>query len=253
MHYTRPQQAQTYQISGGGTAVDAQHAELMTTFPMFQDYTARGTQSLIERGQIREFAPGDLLFKAGEPAKSVLLILTGKAKVFVEAEGSEVGLGDAGPSRMLGELAVLGGIRRPASTASAQFSDPREASIDRSSRAPSSGVLTGGRLCFPAASFPRPVFSLPSPRSTKSSTAFFIGESPTSASSAASTPSSLAASARMASRASAPCARSSATAAPGSTQSARGSSTPRSPRRPPRISPRGAGRARRRPWQHSGR
>ena len=99
--------------------MDAQHAELMTTFPMFQDYTARGTQSLIERGQIREFAPGDLLFKEGEPAKSVLLILTGKAEVFVETEGNEVGLTNAGPSRMLGELAVLGGIRRPASARAA--------------------------------------------------------------------------------------------------------------------------------------
>lgn len=92
-----------------------QYAELMTTFAMFKGYTPHGASVLMERGKVRELAAGELLFKEGDPAKSVLLVLTGRAEVFVDRNGRNLKLNDVEPSRMLGELAVLGGINRPAS------------------------------------------------------------------------------------------------------------------------------------------
>jgi CRP-like cAMP-binding protein len=92
------------------------YAELMTTFPLFKDYTRHGTSALIQRGHIRELGQGDLLFKEGDPAKVVSLILTGEAEIFVDRRGQPLLLDEGvGPGRVLGELAVLGGTNRPAS------------------------------------------------------------------------------------------------------------------------------------------
>jgi CRP/FNR family cyclic AMP-dependent transcriptional regulator len=95
--------------------VSDHYAELMTTFPLFKGYTPHGAKMLMSRGQLREIAPGELLFAEGEPASSVLLMLTGKAEIFVNRDGREVRLSHVEPSRMLGELSVLGGVNRPAS------------------------------------------------------------------------------------------------------------------------------------------
>lgn len=92
--------------------MDMRYAELLTTFPMLQGYTVHGISVLFERGRVRELAAGDMLFREGETATFVALVVTGKMDLFVERDQRELSLHQAGPSRILGELAVLAGVDR---------------------------------------------------------------------------------------------------------------------------------------------
>lgn len=91
------------------------YAEIITTFPLFQGHTVQGAQLVIERGEVREHEPGDVLCREGDAAAFVLLVWSGKVQVFVERQGHTWVLGEAGPGTILGELAVLCGIARSAS------------------------------------------------------------------------------------------------------------------------------------------
>jgi CRP-like cAMP-binding protein len=90
-------------------------AAIMTEFPLLRGFTAEGTQRLLERGEIKEYRAGEILFSQNDPAESVLLVIAGKTEVFAEREGGEMVLTEAGPGTILGELAVLCGIPRSAS------------------------------------------------------------------------------------------------------------------------------------------
>jgi len=95
--------------------MNEQYANIITALPLFKGYTAQGAQRLINSGEVKEHTPGELLFKEGDAANGVLLVLSGKLQVFVERRGEEFVLTDAGPGTILGELAVLCGIPRSAS------------------------------------------------------------------------------------------------------------------------------------------
>jgi CRP-like cAMP-binding protein len=75
----------------------------------------QGAQRLLERGEVKEYSPGEVLFKEGDNPTFVVLVVTGKIQVFVEREGDDLVLTDVGPGTILGELAVLCGITRSAS------------------------------------------------------------------------------------------------------------------------------------------
>ena len=89
--------------------------QLMTTFPLFKGFTKHGTQRLLDAGEVTQQAPGEILLKEGDTAEFVLLVLTGKLEVFVQRQGKDLVLTEAGPGAILGELAVLCGIPRSAS------------------------------------------------------------------------------------------------------------------------------------------
>jgi CRP-like cAMP-binding protein len=95
--------------------MDDQLAALMTGFPLLQGFTAQGTQRLLERGEVRACSAGEILFKEGDPPAFVVLVLDGKIQVFVERDGDDMVLTDAGPGTVLGELSVLCGAARAAS------------------------------------------------------------------------------------------------------------------------------------------
>jgi CRP-like cAMP-binding protein len=95
--------------------METNRSQLMTTFPLFKGFTANGTQRLIDVGEVTQQAPGDVLLREGDTAEFVLLVLTGKLEVFVQREGKDLILTEAGPGTILGELAVLCGIPRSAS------------------------------------------------------------------------------------------------------------------------------------------
>ena len=59
------------------------YAELMTTFPLLQGFTANGTRRLLAAGEITQLAAGEVLLKEGETAEFAVLILHGKIEVFV--------------------------------------------------------------------------------------------------------------------------------------------------------------------------
>jgi CRP-like cAMP-binding protein len=100
--------------------MNEQYAEMITKFPLFRGHTLYGAQSLLERGEVREHALGDVLCREGDAATFVLLVLTGRVQVFVERQGQTLALSEVGPGTILGELAVLCGIPRAASLRAAE-------------------------------------------------------------------------------------------------------------------------------------
>jgi CRP-like cAMP-binding protein len=95
--------------------MNEQYAELITKFPLFEGHTVPGAQFLLERGEVREHQPDEVLCREDDAAAFVLLVLSGKVQVFVEREGRTLVLTEAGPGTILGELAVLCGIPQAAS------------------------------------------------------------------------------------------------------------------------------------------
>ena len=91
------------------------YAELMTTFPLLQGFTANGTRRLLDAGEVTQVTAGDLLLTEGETAEFAVLILQGTIEVFVEREGKRLVLTEATAGTILGELALLCGIPRSAS------------------------------------------------------------------------------------------------------------------------------------------
>ena len=77
---------------------------------------------LLEHGEIKEYAPGEVLIKEGDGATFVLLVLTGNMQVFVERERGNLVLNNVGPGTILGELAVLCGMPRSASVRASEKS-----------------------------------------------------------------------------------------------------------------------------------
>ncbi len=95
--------------------MNAQYAAMIMGFPLFQGFTVDGAHMLLESGEVKEYSPGEVLFKEGDNPTFVLLVLTGKMQAFVERQGRDVVLTDAGAGTIVGELAVLCGIPRSAS------------------------------------------------------------------------------------------------------------------------------------------
>ena len=95
--------------------MNEQYAILITGFPLFHGFTLDGARMLLESGEVKEYSPGEVLFKEGDSPTLVLLVLTGKMQVFVERRQRDLVLTDAGPGTILGELAVLCGMPRSAS------------------------------------------------------------------------------------------------------------------------------------------
>ena len=95
--------------------MNEQYAELITTFPLFESFTANGTKRLIDAGEVKANTAGHVLLKEGDSSDFVLLVLSGTLEVFVERGGKNLVLTEASPGVILGELAMLCGIPRSAS------------------------------------------------------------------------------------------------------------------------------------------
>lgn len=92
-----------------------EYSELITGFPLFKGFTTNGANRLLNSGEVRRHAPGDVLLREGDKADFVLLVLTGTLEVFVDRQNEHLVLTEATPGTVLGELAVLCGIPRSAS------------------------------------------------------------------------------------------------------------------------------------------
>ena len=95
--------------------MNEQYAELITTFPLFEGFTAHGTKRLIDAGEVKNLAAGEILLNEGDAAAFAVLVLAGTIEVFVERDGKELILTETLPGAILGELALLCGIPRSAS------------------------------------------------------------------------------------------------------------------------------------------
>jgi CRP-like cAMP-binding protein len=98
------------------------YASIMTKFPFLQGFTLAGAQMLIEPGEIKNYGPGEVLFKEGDAATFALLVLEGKLEVFVERDGRDLVVRDVAPGTIIGEIAVLCRSSRSASVRAAQKS-----------------------------------------------------------------------------------------------------------------------------------
>jgi potassium efflux system protein len=95
--------------------MDRSYAAIIAGFPLFQGFTVQGAQRLLERGEVKEYVAGEVIFKEGDPPTSVMVVLAGKIRVFVEREGEDLVLTDVEAGAILGEIAVLCGMPRSAS------------------------------------------------------------------------------------------------------------------------------------------
>jgi len=102
--------------------VDENYAQSIASFGLFQGFTTQGAARLLERGEVKNCAAGELLFQEGDTAEYVLLVLSGTIQVFVERAGEVLPLTEVGPGAILGELAVLCGIPRSASVRAGEAS-----------------------------------------------------------------------------------------------------------------------------------
>lgn len=91
------------------------YVDLIPRFPLFEGFTEDGAAMLLETGVVKEHPAGEILFHEGDEPQSVVLVLTGRLEVFVDRQGRHLGLMQAGPGTILGELAVLCGMNRTAS------------------------------------------------------------------------------------------------------------------------------------------
>jgi CRP-like cAMP-binding protein len=90
-------------------------ASIVRSMPLFAGFTVAGAQRLIDMGEVKEHAAGEQLCKEGDAANSVLLIISGKLRAYVERGGAELVLADFSAGSIMGEIAVLCGLPRSAS------------------------------------------------------------------------------------------------------------------------------------------
>lgn len=95
--------------------MNEQYAQMITRFPLFQGFTTDGARMLLDRGDVRDYATGEVVINEGAAATFVLLVLTGKMEVFIQRGDQALVLAESGPGTLIGELAVLCGIPRSAS------------------------------------------------------------------------------------------------------------------------------------------
>ncbi|MBA2326047.1 MAG: Crp/Fnr family transcriptional regulator [Actinobacteria bacterium] len=72
--------------------------------------------ALSATGNTRDYEPGDVLFREGDPGDSVVIVLAGHVKIVsTAADGREIVLGVRGPGELLGELSAIDGAPRSGS------------------------------------------------------------------------------------------------------------------------------------------
>ena len=82
--------------------------------PLFDGFDAAQLRTVAEAGDVRTYAPGRVLFRAGEAGDELYVILRGEAKVLGKPLARTLGPGD-----YFGEMALLDGGLRSATIAAA--------------------------------------------------------------------------------------------------------------------------------------
>ena len=88
------------------------YVETIRKCALFSSLTEYGAQVVLEAGTVKEHAAGEVLFKEGDPSTLVVVVLSGKLRVFVARDGRELTIAEPGPGTLVGELGVLCGIPR---------------------------------------------------------------------------------------------------------------------------------------------
>ena len=92
--------------------------QAIRAIPMFRGLSADDQQRLASLATLRDYARGDYLWRAGDAAESLTVVVRGRVKIVGGAAGSEVILELFGPGEPVGALAVYNYIPYPASAVS---------------------------------------------------------------------------------------------------------------------------------------
>lgn len=91
-------------------------AEVLGRTELFGDLAPRDLEAIAERGIVRSYPKGQVLFYQHDPGESLYVIVEGRVKAFVTSEeGAELNLGVFESPSVLGEVALVDGGPRSAS------------------------------------------------------------------------------------------------------------------------------------------
>ena len=88
---------------------------LLASVPLFAGVAPETLGSLATEAVTCEVLAGDWVFHQGDPADDLYVVVRGRLRVSVEADGERRDLNELGPGAAVGELALLTGSRRSAS------------------------------------------------------------------------------------------------------------------------------------------
>jgi signal transduction histidine kinase len=89
--------------------------ERLRATPLFGGLPDEQLRRLVERGEIMDLAPGDVLIREGDEADALYVVLSGELEVTKRSGMSDIPLARVGPGALQGEIAALEGGRRLAS------------------------------------------------------------------------------------------------------------------------------------------
>lgn len=81
----------------------------------FEGFSAVGREKLVNSIILENYSDRNLLFREGDPADGVCLVITGEVEIFRQLGSREQLLGVFAARDFLGEVAVLDGLGRSAS------------------------------------------------------------------------------------------------------------------------------------------
>jgi CRP/FNR family transcriptional regulator len=115
--------------------------EILRRASLFAGLDDAHLDQLLSRGGTRRFVAGQTLFRQGEPARGLYVVLRGRVKVFkTSPKGREQTLMLMGPGEPVGEVAVLSGEAYPATAEGFEegeaFYIPRQAFLDLVTKEP---------------------------------------------------------------------------------------------------------------------
>src|SRR5262245_24965392 len=95
--------------------MNEQFTQTILAFPLFEGFTPYGAQMVLESGEIKPYAAGELVFSEKDQPTFTLLVLNGKVEAFLRRPTGDLPLNELGPGAIVGELGVLCGLPRTAS------------------------------------------------------------------------------------------------------------------------------------------
>jgi len=83
-----------------------QLTKLLASYSMFQSLDDHDIKNVVERLKLREYKPGEIVIKKGEPGKNLFIILSGKVEVI---DDQEAVLDTMGSQDVFGEMSLISG------------------------------------------------------------------------------------------------------------------------------------------------
>jgi len=118
-------------LGGDGEAVVGAHppySEHIRAFLKANTFLGRlpdpALSALMERGQLRQYAKRDIIYRRGEPGDSLMVVLKGRIKLSnVNLSGKEIVLHFLVPGNIYGEIAAMDGRKRVANAVALEESE----------------------------------------------------------------------------------------------------------------------------------